>query len=112
MVEAVAYCRSGKGPALVHGHVVRPYSHSLSDDERAVSQSEEELAGRCAARSDLEDGRRWLLREGVLDEAALNEPRTQAVDDREYSEATDRALASRAATRWTSITRSMSTPRT
>ncbi len=32
--RAVDYCRSGKGPALVHGHVIRPYSHSLSDDEK------------------------------------------------------------------------------
>ncbi|MEW6335963.1 MAG: alpha-ketoacid dehydrogenase subunit alpha/beta [Acidobacteriota bacterium] len=39
MRDAVAAVRSGSGPALVHAHVVRPYSHSLSDDERLYKPS-------------------------------------------------------------------------
>ncbi len=41
--QAADYCRAGHGPALVHASVVRPYSHSLSDDERFYKpQSERE----------------------------------------------------------------------
>src|SRR5579864_8711835 len=33
MKKAIDYARARKGPALVHAKVIRPYSHSLSDDE-------------------------------------------------------------------------------
>src|SRR5690606_34534496 len=44
MKEAVDYCRSGAGPALVHAHTIRPYSHSLSDDERLYKTEAERQA--------------------------------------------------------------------
>jgi 2-oxoisovalerate dehydrogenase E1 component len=65
MVEAVAYCRAGKGPALVHGHVIRPYSHSLSDDERNY-RGEEELQAD-ALRDPIAKMQVWLIEKGILD---------------------------------------------
>lgn len=38
---AAEHCRAGKGPAFVHGHVVRAYSHSLSDDDRLYRSAAE-----------------------------------------------------------------------
>jgi 2-oxoisovalerate dehydrogenase E1 component len=89
MVEAVAYCRTGLGPALVHGHVVRPYSHSQSDDETAYRSASELQAD--AARDPISRMQMWLLREGVLDEAGILEVERKV--DEEVQRATDRALA-------------------
>jgi 2-oxoisovalerate dehydrogenase E1 component len=88
LVEAVAYCRAGKGPALVHGHVVRPYSHSQSDDETNYRSAEELQAD--AQRDPISKMQMWLLREGILDGAGITEVERKV--DEEIQRATDRAL--------------------
>jgi 2-oxoisovalerate dehydrogenase E1 component len=87
--EATAYCRGGYGPALVHGHVTRPYSHSLSDDERLYKPDEER-----SAEKDRDPLRRlavYLTQEGMLEDKALAQIEKQM--DQEVQEATERALA-------------------
>src|SRR5918997_1572815 len=41
LTRAVEYCRQRKGPAFVHATCIRPYSHSLSDDEKLYRPAEE-----------------------------------------------------------------------
>jgi 2-oxoisovalerate dehydrogenase E1 component len=89
MKRAVEHCRARKGPALVHAHVIRPYSHSLSDDEKLYKPQEERDAE--ARRDPLPKFGLFLVREGVLDEKQLE--RLEAEVDREVREAADRALA-------------------
>jgi 2-oxoisovalerate dehydrogenase E1 component len=69
MQAAADWCRSGHGPALVHAHVTRPYSHSLSDDERLYKTPAERHAEE--ERDPVLNFPRYLIREGVLDRHAL-----------------------------------------
>ncbi len=69
MDEAAAWCREGNGPALVRAETIRPYSHSLSDDERLYKTDAERAAE--AARDPLVKFPERLVAEGVLDRYAL-----------------------------------------
>ena len=89
LAKAVAYCRSGQGPALVHGHVIRPYSHSLSDDETQYRSAEELEAD--ALRDPISRLGAWLISNGLADAEKLRTLEHAA--DAEIGVATDRALA-------------------
>ena len=88
MRDAVAYSREGKGPALVHAHTIRPYSHSLSDDERLYKTEAERQSE--AARDPVLKFPKFLIDEGVLDRYALQRI-THEIDE-EVNEATENAL--------------------
>jgi 2-oxoisovalerate dehydrogenase E1 component len=87
--SAVEYCRARRGPALVHAQVIRPYSHSLSDDEANYRPKEER--DRDLARDPVVTFASFLVGEGILSETSLE--RLKAEVDAEVNEAADRALA-------------------
>jgi len=87
--EAIRYVRERRGPALVHAHVTRPYSHSLSDDEK-LYKTPEEREGE-ARRDPLSKFSLFLIREGVMDQKEIEA--LEAEVDREVREAADQALA-------------------
>ncbi|MCA0374777.1 MAG: dehydrogenase E1 component subunit alpha/beta [Gemmatimonadetes bacterium] len=89
MQRAVQYARERKGPALVHAKVIRPYSHSLSDDEVFYRPSEERDAD--AARDPLRTFPAWLEAEGLASADELQAIRDAA--DAAILAATDDALA-------------------
>ena len=86
--EAAAYVRRERKPAFVHAKVIRPYSHSLSDDERLYKTPDERKAE--ALRDPLTKMRAFLQQEQIATEADL-EAILQSVD-REIAESTELAL--------------------
>jgi 2-oxoisovalerate dehydrogenase E1 component len=87
---AFAYCTERKGPALVHAHVVRPYSHSLSDDDRLYRTEEERKKD--AEGDPLVRMEALLLEHGVLDAEKLAELKAEV--DAEVNAAADAAIES------------------
>ena len=85
--RAVDYCRAGNGPALVHGHVIRPYSHSLSDDERLYRPESERRKD--AQRDPITRMQMFLIRENILNEEEIN--KLEKAVDEEVLAASERA---------------------
>jgi 2-oxoisovalerate dehydrogenase E1 component len=69
MRKAVDYARQRKGPALVHAKVIRPYSHSLSDDEVMYRPPSERDAD--SARDPITRFPKWLVAQGHATEQAI-----------------------------------------
>jgi 2-oxoisovalerate dehydrogenase E1 component len=88
MKSAVVHARERKGPALVHARVIRPYSHSLSDDETMYRPSAEREAD--AARDPVTRFPAWLVEQGHATEEEIERIRREA--DALIQEATDDAL--------------------
>ena len=69
MREAVAHVRQRQGPVVVHASVIRPYSHSLSDDEKLYKTPAEREAE--ARRDPLVRMRQFLKSEGLATDEDL-----------------------------------------
>jgi 2-oxoisovalerate dehydrogenase E1 component len=69
MSEAVEYCRRTQSPVLVHAQCTRPYSHSLSDDERLYKTKAERAAE--ATRDPIVKFPEWLISQGLLEPHGL-----------------------------------------
>src|SRR5438093_9843560 len=76
--EAIAHCRARRGPAFVRAQVTRPYSHSMSDDEAKYKSKAERDAE--AQRDGLTSYGRFLVEEGLIDEAGLERSHAEVLD--------------------------------
>lgn len=86
---AADYIRARKGPALVHAHVIRPYSHSLSDDEKLYKTAAEREAE--ARRDPITKLAHFIVENGIATAADLHA--LEAEIDREVSVAAEHAIA-------------------
>jgi 2-oxoisovalerate dehydrogenase E1 component len=88
--EAISYCRMRRGPAFVHAKVIRPYSHSLSDEEKLYRPESERLEE--DKRDPIRRFAQFLIDEKLISATELDELKAK-VDD-EVNAATEAALAS------------------
>ena len=86
--RAAEHCRAGLGPAFVHGHCIRIYSHSLSDDDKLYRSAAEREAD--ALRDPIAKMQMRLLRENILTAEQINALEKEL--EREAAGAAERAL--------------------
>ncbi len=86
---AVEYCRERKGPAFIHAKVIRPYSHSLSDDEKLYRPEEEREHD--ASIDPIRTFAEFLMTEGISSSEDLEALRKEV--DAEVTAASDIAIA-------------------
>jgi 2-oxoisovalerate dehydrogenase E1 component len=86
--RGVEYARRKKGPVLLHAHVVRPYSHSMSDDERLYRPETERDDD--ARRDPLVVTRQHLIDSGIATADELE--KLEAEVEQEVKDASDRAI--------------------
>src|SRR5579864_925255 len=87
--RAAEYCRARKGPALIHAHVTRPYSHSHSDDEKLYKSADERAEEN--RRDPIPRFAKFLVDEEIL--SAKEIEKLSGEVDVEVREAGDKALA-------------------
>jgi 2-oxoisovalerate dehydrogenase E1 component len=97
--EAIAYCRREQKPALAQAMVTRPYSHSLSDDEKQYKTKAERTIEE--SRDPVLRFPEWLVSEGILDRHRLQLILHEA--DQEIQEASDRASKAAAPARGSAL---------
>ncbi len=88
--RAVEHCRKRKGVSLIHAKVIRPYSHSLSDDEKLYRPEEERE--RDQERDPIRNFGEFLMTEGIISSEELEALRSEV--DEEVTAASDKAIAS------------------
>ncbi|MFN0138685.1 MAG: thiamine pyrophosphate-dependent enzyme [Pyrinomonadaceae bacterium] len=86
--KAVERCRKRRGPALIHAKCIRPYSHSLSDDEKLYRPDEERQAD--AAIDPIKTYAEFLMNEGIATSEQLEALRKEI--DEEINKAADIAI--------------------
>ena len=87
--DAVAHTRAGIGPCLIHATVTRPYSHSLSDDQK-------KYRGTSELRVEAEHDPILMFERALIDAGAIDEADVARIRDEERElvrAAADAALA-------------------
>ncbi len=99
MAEAVNYCRAERKPALVHANCTRPYSHSLSDDEKLYKTEAERAAE--ALRDPVRNFQTWLMENNITDRGRLDQLMLEV--DTEIQEVSERAMKAAVPARGTAL---------